>query len=81
MAKTKVKLNISGFNELRRSAEMQAGLSELAQSVAAKAGEGYSSDLTQYPSRSAASVYADSIEAKRECARSAGNPILEALQS
>ena len=81
MAKTKVKLNISGFNELRKCAEMQAGLSEIAQGIAGRAGDGYASDLTQYPSRVVASVYTESAEAMRECARSAGNPILEALQS
>ena len=81
MAKTKVKLNIAGFNALRSSAEMQAGLSQIAQGIAAKAGDGYASDVTQYPTRAVASAFTESSTAMRECAKSAGNPILEALQS
>ncbi len=60
---------------------MQAGLTELAQGIAAKAGEGYAADLSQTPSRSVASVYTDSFEAMRECAKAARDPILKAVQS
>lgn len=40
----KFKLNLPGLNELMKSAEMQAALSEAGAEVAAIAGEGYAHD-------------------------------------
>lgn len=41
MAKIKFKFNLSGLNELMKSAEIQGVLNDAANQIAAQAGEGY----------------------------------------
>ena len=81
MSRTRVKLNIKGFNALRKSPEMVAGLQELADGIAGRAGNGYGTDMKYYGSRAVASVYTESYDAMRECSRTSGDPLLRALQS
>lgn len=63
MSKTRVVLNIAGFNEFRKSVEMEALVSELAEGVQGRVGQGYAVDTHQMPSRVIASVYTDTFEA------------------
>lgn len=81
MAKTRVELNYSGFNELRKSPELEAGMLELAQDIAARAGDGYAADTFQGRTKCLASAFTDSFEARLECAKHSGDPLLEAMQS
>ena len=81
MAKTKVKLNLAGFTELRNSPEMVAGLNEMIQGVAQRAGDGYAADVQTGRKRAIARAYTESFEAMRESAKDGGDKLLEALQS
>lgn len=81
MAKTRVKLSIRGFNQLRKSPEMVAGLQEIASGIAQRAGDGYGTDTKKFPSRTIASVYTATPEAMRACAKDGGGTLLRALQS
>ena len=76
----KVKLNRSGFRELLKSAELADGLGDIAAGIAARAGDGYASDVYQASSRVIASAYTESIEAIRDCAKNNGDPLLGAMQ-
>ena len=79
MAKTKVVLNHAGFRELLSSPELAAGLGEIAADIAARAGDGYASDVYQTPGRVVASAYAETTEAMRH--ELATNSLLKAVQS
>lgn len=81
MAKTRVKLCYSGFNQLRKCPEMQSALDELIQGVAQRAGEGYSADVMVGRKKVIANAYTDSYKARLECAKTSGDPLMEALQS
>ena len=80
MAKTKVVLNYAGFNELRKDPALTAGMREIAQGIAERAGDGYEADSFEGRTKNLASAYTATPKAMRECARSAGNPLLEAMQ-
>lgn len=56
--------NIAGFNELRRSAEMQGIIREHAEAAAARAGNGYK--VKMYASRAIAVVEAATDEAAQD---------------
>lgn len=81
MARTKVKLLYSGFDQLRKSPEMQGYLDELIQGVAQRAGDGYAADVMVGRKKVIANAYTDSFKARRECAKTSGNTLMEALQS
>lgn len=66
MSRTKVKLLYKGFNELRKSPEMRAAVEAEAQRIAAAAGEGYETDLKEFPSRAVASVATATPKAMRD---------------
>ena len=76
---TKVKLNLAGFRELRSCPELSAELSSIASGIAARAGEGYSSDVRQMSTRLVASAYTDTAEAMKEEFKN--NNLLKAMQS
>lgn len=65
MAKTKVKLNISGFQELRKRGEVEAIVSSEAERIAEKAGPGFSVGVHQIGSRVIANVYTETAGAMR----------------
>ena len=80
MAKLKFKLNLSGLNELMKSAEMQGVLNDAAGQIAAQAGEGYETEQA-HPIRfvAIASVNASTWEAYRD--NSENNTLLTAMGS
>lgn len=80
MARTRVKLNYAGFDKLRHDPALAAGLEEIAQDVAARAGEGYGYDVTSMESRVIASVFTETTDAKREAMASGGVELQRALQ-
>lgn len=57
MAKTRIKLNLAGFNELRKRAEVESIVTAEAEKISAIAGEGFASSTHQYGSRVVARVY------------------------
>lgn len=63
MSDVKVELNYAGFNELRKSSEMQEIVGGLAKNIAEKCGKGYGSDVKQMGTRVVASVHTESIKA------------------
>ena len=75
MADAKFKLNLSGLNELMKSAEMQAVLNSAASQIANAAGDGYES---AHPISfvSIAAVHARTFKARRE--NSENNTLLKA---
>jgi len=81
MAKTKVVLEYSGFNALRKSPEITAGMYELAQGIAQRAGDGYAADTFEGRTKNMASAYTATPRAMASCAKHAGDPLLEAMQS
>ena len=64
MSNVKFEPNIAGFNELRRSPEMQNIIRQEAEAYAARAGNGYK--VKMYPSRAVAIVEAATDEAKQD---------------
>lgn len=70
MAKTKVKLNIAGFNELRKSGEVEALVSGEAEKIASAAGSGFAVGVHQKGSRVIANVYTETADAMRAEAKS-----------
>lgn len=76
---TKVKLNLAGFRELRKSPEMEAGLRDMARFIASGCGDGYFSDVYQAKTRAIASVYTGTSAAMKDNAKN--NTILKAMQS
>lgn len=70
MAKSKVKLNIAGFNELRKSGEVEALVSGEAEKIASAAGPGFAVGVHQKGSRVIANVYTETADAMRAEAKS-----------
>lgn len=65
MAKTKVTLNIKGFNQLRADAGVMADLQARADRIAAAAGDGMvAGRVYQGKDRARVAVYTDTIDAK-----------------
>lgn len=79
MSKTKVVLNHEGFRALLTSPELADGLGGIAAGIAARAGDGYASDVHLTPGRVVASAYTETTEAMRDEAEH--NTLLKALQS
>ena len=66
MSRIRIKLNRAGVRELLRSEEMAGICRELAEGVAARAGDGYGVNVHTGRNRVNASVSADTYEAKRD---------------
>lgn len=66
-------------SSLLTSKEAQEICMEFATNAAAALGEGYKAEARNYPERHGASVYAETIEAKRENAKN--NTILKAVRA
>lgn len=78
MAKNKFKLNYSGVGQLLKSAEMQSVLSEHANGIKNRAGEGYKQDTYVGPNRVNAMVYADTYQARKDNMKN--NTLLKAVR-
>lgn len=65
MAKTKIVLNGAGFKALLTSPEVQADLDRRAAAIAAAAGPGNAVQSRPSGNRGRATVYTESVEAKR----------------
>ncbi len=57
MSKITVKLNRNGVRQLLKSHEMKIAVGDIAQNIAARAGEGYESDIKYMGTRVIASAY------------------------
>lgn len=79
MASMKFKLNSAGVRELMKSPEMQAVLTDKANAIRNRAGNGYESDIYVGKTRANAMVYADSFQAKRDNKKH--NTLLKAVKS
>ena len=66
MNKLKVELNSEGIQELLKSNEMHAILTEYAANVAQQAGAGYTFAVHEFHDRAGANVYPDTPEASRD---------------
>lgn len=73
----KVVLNRSGVRELLKSEEIKRECKEFAESVCARAGDGYVVEPRNYPERSGYAVRADSMRAIRS--NSKNNTLIKAL--
>ena len=73
------KLNRAGVRELLKSSEIQAVLTDKANGIRNRAGDGYESDIYVGKNRANAMVYADSIKAKRDNKKN--NTLLKAVKS
>ena len=62
----KIVLNSAGVREMLQSAEIQAVLRERANEIAARAGDGYTTDVFAGKTRANASVFANTPEAIRD---------------
>lgn len=78
MAKNKFKLNYDGVGQLLKSTEMQTILSEQANEIRNRAGEGYKQDTYVGPNRANAMVYADTYQAKKDNMKN--NTLLKAVR-
>ncbi len=78
MAKTKIVLNSAGVREMLKSPEMQAMLSERAQAIAKRAGNGYETDVFVGKNRANASVFASTGKAARDDMKN--NTLLKAVR-
>lgn len=74
----KIKWNVPGFEEVRRSQEVQAEITRLGQAVAAEAGDGFEVDFQQGKSRFRGNVYTATMRAIRKNARE--NTLVSALE-
>lgn len=72
-----IKLNYSGVGELLRSSEMAAVLSEQAEKIRSRCGDGYSTDTYSAGTRVVASVYTETTEAMQNELES--NTLLRAI--
>lgn len=79
MSKMRFKLNRAGVRELLKSPKMQAVLTDKANGIRNRAGDGYESDIYVGKTRANAMVYADSIKAKRDNKKN--NTLLKAVKS
>ena len=76
--KVKVVLNYAGFNELRKSPEMQAVLDRYANNVFNSLPDyGYAKKVSVHKKRAVAYIYADKVRAKVDNSRN--NSLLKAL--
>ncbi len=80
MAKTKVVLLNSGFNQLRKCPEMRDALTEMINGTAERAGKGYGADVKVMPTRLVANAYPADIEAIRATDKSAGAELIRGLR-
>lgn len=74
----KFKLNYSGVGQLMKSEQMQAILSEKANAIQQRCGEGYETDVYVGKTRANAMVKATSFKAKRENMKN--NTLLKAVR-
>ena len=77
MAKIKVVLNRAGVRQLLKSPEMQGIIDELATGVANNAGEGFTKEVKQAPTRVYAHIHAETPKAYYQNAKH--NTLLKAL--
>jgi len=77
--KTRVKLDYSGFNKLRKSDEMLEGINDLADGIVQKTRGGYEKRTNYLSTRNTVTVYAESYAAKRRNAKN--NELLKAVGS
>lgn len=66
MSNYKIELNDAGFIELLKSQEIADAVKEVADQVAARAGDGYATDVYQAGTRVIASVYTETEEAMKD---------------
>lgn len=78
MASLKFELNRSGVSQLLKSSEMQAVLTEKAQGIRERCGDGYETDTYVGKTRANAMVKAVSIKAKRDNMKN--NTLLKAVR-
>lgn len=78
MAKQRFILNRNAVAELMKSSQMQAILTERANAIRARAGEGYGQDIYVGKNRANAMVFADSYKAKRDTMKN--NTLLKAVR-
>lgn len=64
--KFRFELNLAGLNELRKSPEMQAVLSSMASTRAARAGEGFTYEVKAGKKRAYANIRTTTDEARRK---------------
>lgn len=78
MAKqVEIELNSAGIQEMLKSQEMQAMLSERAAAIAARAGSGYATSIYVGKTRANASVFPDDDDAARDNMKN--NTLLKAV--
>ena len=77
MSNIRVELEHDNIQAFLRSADVMALVSGYAKEAAAQLGEGYAADESLQPTRAVASVYADTVKAKRENLKN--NSILKAV--
>lgn len=77
MARVKVKMNIPGCIELRKSDEVRDLLREYASDVSARAGDGFEIEAIESHDRAKYTVTASSASAKARCYR--GNVLIKAI--
>lgn len=66
MSKYRIELNYAGVGELLHSKEIEGEVKRIANQVAAKAGDGYATDVYQAGTRVIASVYTETEEAMKD---------------
>jgi hydroxymethylglutaryl-CoA reductase len=66
LSKIRVELNYAGVGELLKSQEIADTVKEVAEQVAARAGDGYATDVYQTGTRVIASVYTETEEAMKD---------------
>ncbi|CYW67280.1 hypothetical protein [Streptococcus suis] len=79
MARMKFKLNRAGVRELLKSPEMQAVLTDKANAIRNRAGNGYGSNVYVGVTRANAMVYTDTIQAIRDNLKN--NTLSKAVES
>lgn len=75
--KVEFKLNSAGVKQLLKSAEMQAGIMQIANQAVSRLGDGYVAEQRSYPERTGAAVKAESFRARKENLKM--NTILKAV--
>ncbi|WP_029171113.1 hypothetical protein [Streptococcus suis] len=79
MSKMRFKLNRAGVRELLKSPEMQAVLTDKANGIRNRAGDGYESNVYVGTTRANAMVYTDTIQAIRDNLKN--NTLSKAVES
>ena len=77
MSKVKIELNYAGVGKLLHSQEVEDEVKRLANQTAAKAGDGYATDVYQAGTRVIASVYTETTEAMKD--NQENNTLLKAV--